>query len=218
MNETIKSFKDTKPTPDLPKPTGKVAGIPFFQQFKSIRAGVGSTVFNADISGIWLGAKTFLLAPFGVDMSGNLKASSVTITGGSITGTAISINSGTTDPDPVPSTVQLFFNTADRQLKISVSGVWEILSTVVSPSASISPSASGSVSMSPSTSQSPSASESQSISPSTSQSPSASVSGSISPSASESKSISPSSSESKSISPSASESTSISPSASASYS
>ena len=182
MNEPIKSFKDTKATPEPLKPTGKVAGVPFFHEFKSIRAGAGATVFNADISGIWAGAKTFALAPFSVDMSGNLKAASVTITGGTISGTNIAIASGTTDPSPVPTAVQLFFNTVDRQLKISVSGVWEILSTVISPSASVSPSSSDSKSMSPS----------------------ASFSKSVSPSASESKSISPSASQSKSISPSAS--------------
>jgi len=56
---------------------------------KSMRIGGGSTLFGADVRGIWLGAKTPEDAPFYVDMEGNLRGLNllgVTITGSTITG------------------------------------------------------------------------------------------------------------------------------------
>ena len=85
----IKNFNDSM---DFPKPlelTGKIFGKNYLWRVWSMQVGAGATVFCADISGIWLGAKTFALAPFKVDMSGNVTASSVTITGGTITGTTV---------------------------------------------------------------------------------------------------------------------------------
>ena len=168
MEKPLKSFHDVPNPPSPIPPTGKVKGQQVIPQTKEIRIGIGNTVFNADISGIWLGKNTWAGAPFRVDMTGNLWANSVTITGGSITGTEIGMNSGATDPTPVPSIIQLFYNTTSHALKISVGGVWNILSTVISPSASRSPSASESKSVSPSASQSKSISPSSSISPSAS--------------------------------------------------
>lgn len=188
MDKPLKGFVDSNKFPTFPPPSGKVSGVPIFFQFKSIKTGAGDTVFNADVSGIWLGKNTFLGAPFSVDMAGNLIANSVTITGGTISGTEFVMNSGASDPAPVPTTVQLFYNTTSHQLKISSNGVWNVLSAVISPSASVSPSASSSISMSPSASQSPSASESKSISPSASASASESPSSSVSPSSSASAS------------------------------
>lgn len=80
-----KTFMDTKPMTPLAEKTGKVRGKTIIEQLWSLAVGVGTSVFRADISGIWLGAKKWLDAPFRVDMQGNLTASSVTITGGSVT-------------------------------------------------------------------------------------------------------------------------------------
>lgn len=85
----LKSFRDTKEASPLPLPKGKIAGDPVVFQFKSIKIGAGATVFVGDISGIWLGARTFATAPFSVDMAGNVRAASVTITGGTIAGVSI---------------------------------------------------------------------------------------------------------------------------------
>ena len=84
-----KVFIDSNPTPLPLPPMGKVKGQPIMPELKSLKVGSGTSVFCADYSGIWLGAKTWALAPFRVDMEGNLYASSVTITGGTITGTTI---------------------------------------------------------------------------------------------------------------------------------
>ena len=47
----------------------------------SLQIGEGSRVFRGDQSGIWLGASKWADAPFRVDMSGNLTASSAIFTG-----------------------------------------------------------------------------------------------------------------------------------------
>lgn len=49
--------------------------------------GSGSTSFRADSSGIWLGSETWATAPFRVDMSGNMVASSANLTGSGYTKT-----------------------------------------------------------------------------------------------------------------------------------
>lgn len=50
----------------------------------SISIGSGNNVFKADANGIYLGNATFLSAPFRVDMTGALTASSVTLTNASV--------------------------------------------------------------------------------------------------------------------------------------
>jgi hypothetical protein len=85
----IKNFIDTIPSPEPIKPVGKVHGKNYMWHIWSMRIGAGDTVFSSDISGIWLGAKAFADAPFSVDMEGNLVATSVSITGGTIEGVDI---------------------------------------------------------------------------------------------------------------------------------
>ena len=76
---------------------------------QTLQAGAGSRVMRADEDGLWLGAEKFVDAPFKVDMSGNLIASSVTLSGyiavggaladvgaGNITGTYIADGTITT--------------------------------------------------------------------------------------------------------------------------
>ena len=120
--------------------------------------------------------------------------------------------SGTTGPSAGVDGKKLFIFNGYAVAQASDGKWWYLYPTIVSPSASESPSTgeSGSVSPSatPSASLSPSPSESPSVSPSSSASPS------VSPSSSESPSISPSSSVSPSVSPSSSESPSVSPSGS----
>lgn len=53
-----------------------VAGYGNLNQTSNIAIGIGSKVFRADDSGIWLGGATFAAAPFRVDMLGNLTATS----------------------------------------------------------------------------------------------------------------------------------------------
>jgi len=88
-DRTGKSFLDSPKSNPLPQLTGKIYGKNYLWRLWSMQVGAGNTVLCGDISGLWLGAKTFALAPFSVDMEGNVIASSVTITGGSITGTTI---------------------------------------------------------------------------------------------------------------------------------
>lgn len=78
---------------DLPEPAqaqGKAYGKQLLKLLWSLLIGGGTTVFGADISGIWLGAKRWVDAPFRVDMNGNLTATSVNISGGSVSGITIS--------------------------------------------------------------------------------------------------------------------------------
>lgn len=51
-----------------------------FEGMPSMQVGFGSKVFRSDRQGIWLGAKKFVDAPFHVDMDGNAKATSITLT------------------------------------------------------------------------------------------------------------------------------------------
>ena len=81
--------------------TGKVRGKDIIKKLWSLTIGAGSTVFKADISGIWLGAIKWASAPFRVDMEGNLTASSITVTGGSITG--ISLDADLWDGEHLPA-------------------------------------------------------------------------------------------------------------------
>lgn len=75
----------------------KNAGGSFFSDLREISAGVGSEVFRIDRQGLWLGAKTFDSAPFSVSMSGEVKASKLTITGSSTINFSNVI--GSTKPD-----------------------------------------------------------------------------------------------------------------------
>ena len=65
----------------------------------SITIGSGNNSFRANNLGIWLGHEVFTLAPFSVDMAGNMKASSATLSnsvfnGGQIVGSSINIGNG----------------------------------------------------------------------------------------------------------------------------
>lgn len=60
---------------------------------KEMQIGFGSKVFRADESGIWLGAETFALAPFSVNMLGNITATGLTL--GSLSGNLDDIDNGT---------------------------------------------------------------------------------------------------------------------------
>lgn len=59
-------------------------GSDVFRDVQEMQVGAGATVFRSNQSGIWLGAKVFSNAPFRVDMNGNVTASSLGITGGSL--------------------------------------------------------------------------------------------------------------------------------------
>jgi hypothetical protein len=85
-NKLTKDFKDTEKMPDLELNTGKSKGKTLIDNLWTLVVGAGSTVFKADISGIWLGAKKWKDGPFRVDMEGNVTAESISITGGSIVG------------------------------------------------------------------------------------------------------------------------------------
>lgn len=62
---------------------------------KEFQVGTDVTSFNANESGIWLGAKKFANAPFKVDMYGNLTATLATITG-LVVGTNVGIGTAQT--------------------------------------------------------------------------------------------------------------------------
>ena len=64
---------------------------------KELQAGSGDTSFNVNESGIWLGAKKFVDAPFSVDMHGHVIANSISLSGFVPTGgAAADINNNTT--------------------------------------------------------------------------------------------------------------------------
>lgn len=85
-----KRFNNIESQPPIELPKGKAHGKAIIEKLWSARVGAGTSVFCANISGIWLGGKTFALAPFSVDMEGNVIATSIAITGGSMSGVTIS--------------------------------------------------------------------------------------------------------------------------------
>ncbi len=71
----IKAFNDIKVKP-FPGQEG-IAGMTDLRDIAALQVGgLGTKVFKADESGIWLGASKWADAPFRVDMSGNMVASS----------------------------------------------------------------------------------------------------------------------------------------------
>ncbi len=74
MTNIINAFNDVD-RKDIPSKEG-VAGNTLLDRLASVQIGIGSKVFRADDSGIWLGAERFASAPFRVDMLGNLTATS----------------------------------------------------------------------------------------------------------------------------------------------
>ena len=58
----------------------------------TISNGSSNSIFKADANGIYLGNSTFASAPFRVDMSGNVTATSITATGALTTGTGSAID------------------------------------------------------------------------------------------------------------------------------
>lgn len=87
----IDAFKDVTPPQDISS-DGKINGLDYLDRVAGMQVGQGTRVMRVDESGIWLGAKTFALAPFSVDMDGNLIATSATIRGDIILGGAGNVN------------------------------------------------------------------------------------------------------------------------------
>jgi len=83
-DKKIKNWIDTKAKPSPVERTGMAHGKSIIERLWSLAVGAGTTVFRADISGIWLGAKKWADGPFRVDMEGNVTAESITVTGGSV--------------------------------------------------------------------------------------------------------------------------------------
>lgn len=68
--------------PDQPiGETGNINGLDYLDNVSAIRIGAGTKSFKADESGIWLGAKKFVDAPFSVDMDGNIIATTLALGG-----------------------------------------------------------------------------------------------------------------------------------------
>lgn len=63
------------------QPLQDMKGLEYIDNILAMQVGSGSKCFKTDQSGIWLGANRFASAPFRVDMSGNLTATSATISG-----------------------------------------------------------------------------------------------------------------------------------------
>jgi hypothetical protein len=96
------------PSVPLPVPSQETSGQTFLSNLRELNIGDGgNNVFRADKNGIWLGAKTFALAPFKVTMAGiataggfiavggaaaDVNAYSTTISGGKITTNSIDAN------------------------------------------------------------------------------------------------------------------------------
>ena len=73
----IQAFNDIKETPLLDA-VGMIYGKSDLTNIAQAQIGFGVESFRADQSGIWLGAKKFVDAPFSVDMAGNMVASTAT--------------------------------------------------------------------------------------------------------------------------------------------
>lgn len=73
-------FKDQDiPYAEFPNADNSRFGSEVDRDVKELQVGAGSTVFRANESGIWLGAKRWASAPFRVDMNGNVVATSITL-------------------------------------------------------------------------------------------------------------------------------------------
>lgn len=95
MAKDINPFADVQDKP--------IEGSLYGSQLSNIatlQAGAGDKVMRADESGLWLGASEFASAPFRVDMSGNVYASSLTASGYiSVGGAAADVNANATTVD-----------------------------------------------------------------------------------------------------------------------
>ena len=81
-DKEINPFKEQDITLiELPANDNTRFGSQIVQDMRAIQVGIGSKVFRADESGIWLGSSTFATAPFSVDMEGNVTASSIVLGG-----------------------------------------------------------------------------------------------------------------------------------------
>jgi hypothetical protein len=82
---------------EFPVDSGSRFGSDIMRAVKEFQVGSGTKSFNANESGIWLGAKTFSAAPFSVDMYGILHASGAEISGYiEVGGAAGDVNTGVT--------------------------------------------------------------------------------------------------------------------------
>lgn len=98
-DKEVNIFKDNDiPFADFLVENGSRFGSDIIIGLKELQAGSGDTSFNVNESGIWLGAKKFVDAPFSVDMNGQVVASSLIISGFVPTGgAAADINDNTTE-------------------------------------------------------------------------------------------------------------------------
>lgn len=92
-NELISPFTDV-PNAPLDEKGNVRYGSEFFRNVAELQVGYGGQVLRVDRQGLWLGAENFADAPFSVDMSGNIVATSLTL--GTIGGTLDDIANGST--------------------------------------------------------------------------------------------------------------------------
>jgi hypothetical protein len=90
-------------------------------RLKTVRVGSGNKTFRVNEEGMFLGASTYSAAPFRVDMEGNVYASSLTIAGGSLTG-SITVGSA------------LSMDGSAEQFKVTVSTVDRVVMGKISSS------------------------------------------------------------------------------------
>jgi len=72
------------PYAELQPATNENAGGVFLSDLRTASVGYGDKVFRVDNQGMWFGAPTFAAAPFSVSVAGDVTASSITITGGTV--------------------------------------------------------------------------------------------------------------------------------------
>ncbi|MCR4305481.1 MAG: hypothetical protein NUV73_00165 [Candidatus Daviesbacteria bacterium] len=107
MTDEINPFNDV-PDTDLPQ-SDNLRGKDNFINTGALQVGgLGAKAFRSDDQGIWLGAQKFVDAPFKVDMSGGITATSGAIAGWSINSTQIYKNNTVLD-----SAGQLSLGTGD---------------------------------------------------------------------------------------------------------
>ena len=92
----VNYFNDV-PEVSTPDTTGTIGGSPYLDNLISLQVGSGTKLMRADQSGLWLGATKFVDAPFSVDMSGHIIATSGAIAGWDITATTLLKNNATLD-------------------------------------------------------------------------------------------------------------------------
>jgi len=92
----INAFKDVTRS-QLPEKEG-MSGQSYLDNILALQVGHGSTTMKSNKYGLWMGSKNFQNAPFYVDMSGNVVASSINLGGAYVAagGAAADINANST--------------------------------------------------------------------------------------------------------------------------